>query len=229
MNESIALLLDWVLAIFHHWEAIVAFGVVPFVIDLLDRFWEWKMPKKWYAVFVLLGLVAAMHMAWREEREKAVNAAHQLDELTKPILSAWFVSERTVSIAPEDPNSTELIMGLNIVNTGAPTALIGFNARILMANGKQIDVTPVHRTVKPLVITDALGKSQQLAPSDYLPEKAGETPLAHNGRVQGYIPYVIRGVNARDFAAMRSDISVVFADVNGKSYAVTGTYGPRPQ
>ena len=61
--------LEWLLALVHHWELIVVTGAIPFAIDLLDRVFEWKMPKRMYIVFLAAGLFLAMFAAWRDEHE----------------------------------------------------------------------------------------------------------------------------------------------------------------
>jgi len=68
--ELLATFWEWILAVLEHWELIVAAGAIAFILDLIDKFFEWKMPKKYYAVFVAIGLFLATFTAWREERNK---------------------------------------------------------------------------------------------------------------------------------------------------------------
>jgi hypothetical protein len=60
---------NWLAAVVHHWEVIVVTGAIPFFIDLIDKMFDWQMPKKLYVVFVGLGLLLAMFSAWKEERD----------------------------------------------------------------------------------------------------------------------------------------------------------------
>src|SRR5258707_8674603 len=73
----------WLAAVVEHWELIVVTGAIPFFLDLVDKMFDWKMPKKFYVVFIAIGLVLAMFSAWREEREGKDNSEtkqHQFEQ-----------------------------------------------------------------------------------------------------------------------------------------------------
>lgn len=67
MQQFLAEIGDWLAAIMHHWEVVVATGAIPFAIDIVDKLVDWKMPKRYYAIFLGVGLLLAMFLSWDEE------------------------------------------------------------------------------------------------------------------------------------------------------------------
>jgi hypothetical protein len=70
---------EWLGTVVEHWELIVVTGAIPFGIELIDRLLDKKMSKKWYAIFVAIGLMLAMFTSWREQRDKNVSAASYVE------------------------------------------------------------------------------------------------------------------------------------------------------
>jgi hypothetical protein len=71
MSEIVNQFGEWLLSVVEHYDIIIASGLVALLIDWADRFWEWKMPNKWYVRFVALGFFFAMFASWRQEHLQA--------------------------------------------------------------------------------------------------------------------------------------------------------------
>jgi hypothetical protein len=232
-------------AVINNWAGYTTGGVIVAALWLWSTVKQVPISRKSAILVAAFFLLVAIFNAWRDQRTALLNAIRerndvvaakekeigelqqQLDELKVLIIRVAFVDTPVIGIDPRDAKSTEFIIGLNIVNTGAPTALWGFTMRIVLSNGSEFNLKPLNSTVKPLQITDANGKpATQMSPQNYLPIKVGETPIPHNGRASGYLPYGISGIRADDFAKLGADMYITFFDVNGKPYTVQGRYTP---
>src|SRR5208337_757314 len=59
-------------AVLSHWQSYLTGGVVTAVIGLIERFSNWKMPRKWYAIlFVGVFLLVSFFLAWRDQYQIA--------------------------------------------------------------------------------------------------------------------------------------------------------------
>jgi hypothetical protein len=79
MLDRLVVFWEWLGTVIEHWELIVVSGAIPFAIELIDRLLDKKMPKKWYAIFVSIGLALAMFASWREQRDKNVASASYVE------------------------------------------------------------------------------------------------------------------------------------------------------
>lgn len=162
-----------------------------------------------------------------QDHQTLVSKVQLLENQTPSGISATFVSTPVIGIDEENPKNTKLILGLNIINTGEPTALFGFNLQVFLTNGSAFLLTPLNRNVKPLELTFPDGGKAEISPDEYLPKKVGEMPIPHNGRASGYVPYKLEGVGPQEFQQQTIGITIGFLDVNKKMHTVTGQIMPK--
>jgi hypothetical protein len=99
----------------HHWEVVVASGAIPFIVDLADKLFEWKMPRKYYAIFLGIGLVLAMFLSWDEEHHNF--SAADTSRQTAVTNYTQCDSERTALRALNDSYSSQLANQQGTINT----------------------------------------------------------------------------------------------------------------
>lgn len=66
-------------AIFEHWQALILGGVVAFALTL----WQWfgsPLNRIWYALILILSLLPAAYLAWRDEHKRAIGAEKEADK-----------------------------------------------------------------------------------------------------------------------------------------------------
>jgi hypothetical protein len=61
---------DFILAIVKHWYLLVSGGFVVFIIDLYQRFKGKSIPWRSYLIMLLMCLIVASFLVWRDERNE---------------------------------------------------------------------------------------------------------------------------------------------------------------
>jgi hypothetical protein len=216
----------WLFAVVEHWELIVASGAIAFVIDLIDRFWEWRMPKKWYAWFVGVGLFLAMFAAWQDQYRDGescrltVKAAEQkVDDLSKPDLKATFFGE--FMEGSDNSGNAALIFQLSVTDTGSPSTFSLGYGRVTLTNGKVIVLKELPRMFGQYVdfhTTPNQPFDVRLADADRLVLKSLSSPVERGGAASGWIGFVVPGISRSQMSKEGSEINVTFYDVNGKPF-----------
>jgi len=218
--------------VIHEWGVLITGGIIVALLWLWSTFEQVSISRKVGMALAASFLFFATFRVWlksyreRADMQKRVDELqNNLDELTVPILKGNFTNNPIVGQFPSDRRDTELILGLTVFNTGAPTALYGFTLKTVFPDGKSFEYSPLPITVKPLEITDPNGKKRYRIETDnYLPSKA-MTPVPHNGMVNGYLPYRIN-MKPEEFAKTSADLFVTFGDANGKPYSIQGKWTP---
>lgn len=62
---------DFIVAVLEQLHGWISGGLLALSVELLDRIWDWKIPRKpWIAIFIVGGLIVSVFAAWREEHRK---------------------------------------------------------------------------------------------------------------------------------------------------------------
>jgi hypothetical protein len=199
--------LDWLLALVHHWELVVVTGAIPFVIDLVDKIWGWKMPKKVYVGFVAMGLFLAMFATWRDEHARAnscgdeiTNLNKKLDDLTKPDFDISAPQSAFNYDAKSDQTWIFLVVG--ITNRGAPS--VAGNWKL------EIESPGLSKTVRfNQLPPDQKGPHLEgkFSDEDSIYEKMMRKPLERGAAVAGWAFFKVPGKEA--FKALDNGTAVM--------------------
>jgi hypothetical protein len=58
---------EWMVAVFEHWHGWLSGGLLAFVLELGEKLWDWKPPKRAFVVILGIGLLWSVFAAWRDE------------------------------------------------------------------------------------------------------------------------------------------------------------------
>jgi hypothetical protein len=220
---------QWLLAVMDHWELIVGSGVVAFVLDLIEKLFGWKMPRKHYAIFVGVGLVMAMFSAWNDEH-KAVETAKAAQQAAETKLKTQQpklegVIEQTIYGEKSTTHTGMAFLEVEVKNTGgSPSIAEGYLSEIKCGetiHQARLDMVPdapqlhrifasLHLPKGPLEIGPLYRHSGAILPGDH---------------IRGWLLLDIPDVkNAHDLAIPSCVWVVSFADIHGNRYEATRTY-----
>jgi hypothetical protein len=182
---------------------------VPFLltIDLLDRVFEWKMPKRMYIVFLAAGLFLAMFAAWRDEHAKVNQLETSIRELTKPDFAV--ASPESAFGYDEQADQTLLWIVVGLANRGAASVAGGWK---LEFESPRINTTVGFVQLPP----ETRGRFEgHFADEDSIYEKAMQKPIEKGAAVSGWAYFKIPGKAA--FEALDDGTAVlhlIFYDYN---------------
>src|SRR2546430_5234331 len=114
-------LLEFLWAVINNWAGYATGGLVVALLWLWSTLRQVPISRKIGIVIAVVFLFVAFFNAWREKHHLALAAQAQLEELTKPKLTAEYGS----ALATSEANSADSLMTLSgvIKNQGAPTIL----------------------------------------------------------------------------------------------------------
>ena len=70
----------WVAAVLEHWHGWVSGGVLAFGLEIVEKVWEWKIPKKAFLLILAVGLLWSVFAAWRDENHNSEELISQKAE-----------------------------------------------------------------------------------------------------------------------------------------------------
>jgi hypothetical protein len=203
---------EWLLAVVEHWEILVTIGIIPFGLDIVDKYFECKMPKSYYAIFLGIALFLAMFKAWDEKREKLSESLAALDALKKPIISGE-LREKYAAATGDNKQDTIATVRVHIKNLGAPTALEGFSFK----------ATSKGHVFEGAFIPPPRGVANIFAPNgkvyaildgkDHLSNKTGSQAIQANVPADCWFGALFIGLPAKEFIAAGTSYTLSFRDV----------------
>jgi hypothetical protein len=205
----------WIVAVIEHWHGWVSGSFIAFVLELGDRFWDWKPSRKLFALILVIGFLISIFSAWREEHRKYVEKAEELEKLSKPkfILSVF----SSVNFYVEKEDKTVMFPTVRIINQGADSIVADYKAHYHSPTLDQ-DVMLFNLT-QPLDVPTPIGRFI-LRPSDPINAQTG--PIARGNAGTGRLPVIFSGNKVKEIGEGAQLVITVW-DYLGTPYSVTFT------
>jgi hypothetical protein len=178
---------EWIGAVLEHWELIIVSGAIPFLLEIAEKLWDKKMSRKWYVVFLIIGLFLAMFAAWREKNTEAKDEREKLEKQTVPHLSGEIL--RPLALAPGDNGKGTIVTILaSIKNTGAPSVARFRSASIVTPSGETFSGRFPTTPSAGVALGDGTGKVvMAFSGNDFLPKLVSYQPIPTGGEPEGFL------------------------------------------
>jgi hypothetical protein len=233
---------DWVWAVLQQWGVLLTGGIIMALLTGVQWWQEKTFPwsvNKW---ILILFLFAAFFMAWREQYRKAKDAEVKLAEIvaankpdfslatnqatfgvSNPALARLHATEAQKEHLATDDNDviTMIILGVEIINKGAPSVAIHWSAHYLSPTLNQ--EFGIARVLSKMDVGTSPGlPTLTIEDSDIIDAKT-TSPIQRGGYVSGRLPIFVPGDRRRELETGSASIKVTTHDYLGKSYTATFT------
>jgi hypothetical protein len=212
---------EFITAVFWHWQSWIggsgAGGAVVVCVAIYERLSGHVMGKRMYAsIFIIVFLLGAFFVAWRDQYHARIAAEQRLNELTMPNLQGYIADPVAFAPAGDKKENTLTTLVATIKNTGAPTSVQIGRIYLQTVSGETLEGELVPPPQRELILSDDNGKTiLRFQYADYLPRKVSEQPIPTNGTPQGFMIVLFHAPRER-VAQKGNQVCFDFYDINGK-------------
>jgi hypothetical protein len=216
---------SYIVAVFSHWATLATGGGVMALLAIWEHHTGTTVPKKVYWVIMIVFMVAAMFLAWRDERIASVNARQSLarneQELAeerrrnRPDLSG-IIDEVGMGQPADGSLKTAIFLTVSVRNKGgAPSVAEAWTVEITIP-GIGPKAAPIVYSDQPFELHREGRSTVVRAPSETIYEKTA-TPIPSGGMTRGTLVCFLDGITKDQAWQAGTTIRVKFEDINGES------------
>lgn len=209
-------LLTFIRAVMNQWVFFMS-SLVSIALTIVLRVRGKDVSNKIFLSIAAFFLFLACFFAWRVEHISVLETKRELTEekdKNSPKLAGHI--ERVVIGMSADSNDPQVLIRLNVINLGTPSIAQDFNLRVHAGNFDDVEepaeITKTY-TLRPVDGSPEVTISQH----DAITEKA-DNPITSGARPQGWLRFVVKGVETDTLRRPDMVYTVSFSDVLGKTY-----------
>ena len=194
-------------ALFHQWWALMSCAVFTFIsVYVAER----GKSSAWFvgatAVAALVFFLVASFLAWRQEHKRAA------EERTPK-----FILESGSIVSHYENGRTLVLVGLRVINAGAPSAVMSYRAEYHSSAGAdKMQLVIVGNATLKLKLDGGAGYNFNR--SDAINFKT--SPIERGGYIAGRLPLQIDGNRVSDIAEGMASITITVTDYLGREYLI---------
>jgi len=227
MRQFLSDFFSFLYVVLGYWQAFVTGGLLAAIVLLLERFSEYRVKKKpFFAFFILGAMLLAFFLAWRDEHSKLRQLKTQVAELSQdlarerdrnsPNLTGHigFIGAGDMP----DGKTTFFIIYATIANTGAPSVVndVGFSVNI---HGQTIKAIRYSKGFTNIELSNE-DVAKEYEP-EQLAELAFDRPIPTGGQIAGLVTFVFPGVRRSSIDGESLHYSLHYTDVRGGMYQLS--------
>lgn len=218
----------FIVAVFWHWQSWVggsgAGGAVVVFVALYERWTGHVMGKRMYmSIFIVVFLVGAFFVAWREQYHAAVEAQTKLEELTVPKLEATV--EQIVRGDSPDLGGAQIWLNVSVKNFGAPSVAQGWQLSVKSPTVNVERMTPIWINEGYRLFDPSENKTiAEFHQNMNLSERTMTTPILQGEMRSGWLRYDFIGLTKEQVGD--AEKTLYFRDIREHEYSVRFTRLP---